>query len=72
MERAAKTLLVAHIALILFSTIALITFLAGPPPTWLVTEPAQTIYRYGWLLSGPSYVLLGAAALILLSELGVA
>ncbi len=62
MERAARTLLVAHVALIVFSTIALTTFLAGPPPAWLSTEPAQTIYRYGWMLSGPSYVLLGAAA----------
>ena len=65
MERAAKTLLVAHIAVILFSTIALTTFLSGTPPAWLLTEPAQTIYRYGWLLSGPSYVLLGAAAILL-------
>ncbi len=63
MERAARSLLVAHVALIAFSTVALTTFLAGNPPAWLATEPAQTIYRYGWMLSGPSYVLLGAAAI---------
>ncbi len=65
MERAARTLLAAHVALILFSTVALTTFLAGNPPAWLATEPAQTIYRYGWMLSGPTYVLLGAAAILL-------
>jgi uncharacterized membrane protein len=65
MERASKSLLAAHVALILFSTVALTTFLAGNPPAWLGTEPAQTIYRYGWMLSGPSYVLLGAAAIFL-------
>jgi len=63
MDRAAKSLLAAHVALIAFSTIALTTFLAGNPPAWLATEPAETIYRYGWMLSGPSYVLLGAAAI---------
>ena len=63
MERAARSLLAAHVALIVFSTIALTTFLAGNPPAWLAAEPAQTIYRYGWMLSGPSYVILGAAAI---------
>lgn len=65
MERGARALLAAHVALIAFSTIALTTFLAGNAPAWLVTEPAQTIYRYGWMLSGPSYVVLGAAAIFL-------
>ncbi len=64
MERTARTLLAAHVALIAFSTFALTTFLAGSPPAWLATEPAQTIYRYGWMFSGPSYVVLGAAAVL--------
>ena len=65
MERAARTLVAAHVALIVFSTVALTTFLAGNPPAWLVQEPAQTVYRYGWMLSGPTYVLFGAAAILL-------
>src|SRR5512140_348966 len=65
MERAARTFLAAHVALILFSTFALTTFLAGNPPAWLATEPAQTIYRYGWMLSGPTYVVFGALAILL-------
>jgi putative membrane protein len=65
MERGARSLLAAHVALIAFSTIALTTFLAGAPPAWLATEPAQTIYKYGWMLSGPTYVVLGAAAILL-------
>lgn len=65
MEKTARAFLAAHIALIVFSTIALTTFLAGNPPAWLGTEPAQTIYRYGWMLSGPTYVVLGAAAILL-------
>ena len=65
MERASRSLLAAHVVLILFSTYALTTFLAGPPPAWLATEPAQTVYRYGWMLSGPTYVILGAAAIFL-------
>lgn len=65
MDRAAKGFVAAHVALIIFSTIALTTFLAGPPPEWLAREPAQTIYRWGWRLSGPSYVILGAIAIFL-------
>jgi putative membrane protein len=65
MERASRSLLAAHVALILFSTVALTTFLAGNPPAWLGTEPAATVYRYGWMLSGPTCVLLGAAAIFL-------
>ncbi|HUQ49045.1 MAG TPA: carotenoid biosynthesis protein [Gemmatimonadaceae bacterium] len=65
MERASRSLLAAHVVLILFSTYALTTFLAGTPPAWLGTEPAQTVYHYGWMLSGPTYVILGAAAIFL-------
>jgi len=48
--------------LIVFSTAALVTILAGNPPAWLNQEPAKTIYLYGWRLSGPSYVVIGALA----------
>lgn len=65
MDRTARILVWAHVALILFSTVALTTFLAGTPPQWLTEEPAQTVYRWGWLLSGPTYVVLGALAILL-------
>jgi uncharacterized membrane protein len=60
--RAATPLLVAHIVLILLSTFALTTFLAGTPPAWLETESSQRALRIGWKFSGPSYVVLGALA----------
>ena len=52
----------AHVAVIVFSTAALVTILAGPPPGWLSSEPNATIYRLGWRFSGPTYVVLGALA----------
>lgn len=61
-ERASVALLVAHVALILFSTFALTTFLAGAPPAWLQTESSQLALRIGWKFSGPTYVVLGALA----------
>ena len=61
-DRAATALLVAHVALILFSTFALTTFLAGPPPEWLQTEASQRALRLGWKYSGPTYVVLAALA----------
>ncbi|MEP7384059.1 MAG: carotenoid biosynthesis protein [Gemmatimonadota bacterium] len=64
-RRAAPGFLLAHCALIAFSTIALTTFLAGPAPVWLAQEPNATIMRLGWKFSGPSYVVLGAIAAIL-------
>jgi len=60
--RAATPLLVAHVALILFSTWALCTFLAGPPPAWLQTPANQKVLRFAWQFSGPTYVTLGALA----------
>jgi len=65
LDRTAKAFVAAHVALILFSTIALTTFLAGPPPDWLTREPALTVYRWGWMLSAPSYVICGAIAIVL-------
>ena len=62
--RVAPALLVAHIALIVFSTIALTTFLAGAPPAWLQEEPNATALRLGWKFSGPTYVVLGALAAV--------
>lgn len=61
-RRLATPLLVAHVALILFSTLALTTFLAGPPPEWLQTEANQRVLRLGWTYSGPTYVVLAALA----------
>jgi uncharacterized membrane protein len=62
MNRLSTPLLVSHIALIILSTIALTTFLAGAPPAWLETESSQRALRIGWTFSGPSYVVLGALA----------
>jgi putative membrane protein len=53
---------VGHVALIILSTAALTTFLAGPPPAWLQQEPNATALRIGWTFSGPTYVVLGALA----------
>ena len=63
--RLAAPLFWAHAALIVFSTAALVTILAGPPPGWLSTEPNATIYRLGWRFAGPSYVVLGALAALM-------
>jgi uncharacterized membrane protein len=53
---------VGHVALIVLSTAALTTFLAGAPPAWLRAEPNATALRIGWTFSGPTYVVLGALA----------
>ncbi|MBV6520606.1 MAG: hypothetical protein MNPFHGCM_00724 [Gemmatimonadaceae bacterium] len=58
----ARSLLASHVALVLFSTIALTTILNGPPSPLLLREPNATIMRLGWTLSGPTYVVLGALA----------
>ncbi len=64
-RRAAPGFLLAHCALIVFSTVAFTTFLNGPPPPWLLTEPNATALRLGWKYSGPTYVVLGAIAALL-------
>lgn len=64
-RRAAPAFLLAHCALIAFSTIALTTFLKGPAPAWLAQEPNATVLRLGWKFSGPTYVVLGAIAALL-------
>ena len=64
-RRAAPGFLLAHCVLIAFSTIALTTFLNGPPPPWLAEEPNATILRLGWKFSGPTYIVLGTLAALL-------
>lgn len=73
---AATGLLWLHAALILFSTAALVTFLANPSPetqAWLAREPNATVYRIAWKVSGPTYVVAGFLAAIAhaLSRLGM-
>jgi putative membrane protein len=63
--RLAGAALAGHLALILFSTVAMVTILAGPPEPWLAEEPARTVMRLGWKFSGPTYVVLGALAALL-------
>ena len=62
---AAPGFLLAHLALIAFSTVALTTFLKGPPGPWLLEEPNATVLRLAWKFSGPTYVVLGAIAALL-------
>jgi len=61
-DRVAMPLLGAHVILIVFSTVALTTFLAGTPPAWLQTDASQRALHIGWKYSGPTYVVLGALA----------
>lgn len=57
--------LAAHIALIAFSTAAMLTILNGPAGPWLQSEPSATVMRIAWKYSGPTYVVLGAIAALL-------
>jgi putative membrane protein len=63
--RAARGLMAGHVALVAFSSIAMVTVLNGPPGPWLAQEPNATVMRLGWKLSGPTYVVLGALAVLL-------
>lgn len=58
----ARGLFLGHIALIGFSTLAMVTVLNGPPDPWLAEEPNATVMRVAWKFSGPTYVVLGALA----------
>jgi len=63
--RIALGMLGIHAALIIFSTLALVTFLANPTPevqAWLAREPNATVYRIAWRFSGPTYVVAGFLA----------
>ncbi|MGQ0766604.1 MAG: carotenoid biosynthesis protein [Gemmatimonadota bacterium] len=62
LDRAAVVLFVAHAGLVVFSTVAMLTILNGPPSPFLAREPNATIMRIAWTWSGPTYVVLGALA----------
>ena len=61
-DRVARALFAGHLALIAFSTLAMVTVLNGPPGPLLTAEPNATIMRLGWKYSGPLYVVLGGLA----------
>jgi uncharacterized membrane protein len=66
-RRAAWILFALHAGMILFSTAAMVTVLAGPAspgssPVDVTTEPAATIMRVSFRFAGPTYVVLGALA----------
>lgn len=61
-RRAAWVLFGLHAGMILFSTAAMLTVLAGSSPVDVTTEPAATIMRVSFRVAGPAYVVLGALA----------
>ena len=61
-ERLTWSLFAAHAAIIVTSTVALTTFLAGAAPAWLARPESQQALRIGWTFSGPTFVALGALA----------
>jgi uncharacterized membrane protein len=58
----AWALFTAHVGVILFSTLAMLTVLAGTSIVDVTTEPAATIMRLSFRFAGPTYVVLGACA----------
>jgi uncharacterized membrane protein len=64
-RRAAWGLFALHAGMILFSTAAMLTVLAGSSPVDLTTEPAATIMRVSFRFAGPTYVVLGAIAALI-------
>jgi len=62
--RVARGLLVGHLVLIVFSTVAMLTILAGPPGPWASQEPAATVMRLSFQFAGPTYVVLGALSVV--------
>lgn len=69
LRRTASLLLLLHVALIAFSTVAMVTVLAAPTGRWLAEEPAATVMRLSFRFAGPAYVTLGAlAALVFLAS----
>ena len=60
--RLAGACFTGHLALIAFSTVAMVTVLNGPPGPFLTAEPNATVMRLGWQYSGPTYVVLGGLA----------
>lgn len=63
--RAATPLLIAHIVLIGFATLALVTIVLAPEPPSLMNSPyAGEVYAIANRYSGPIYVVLGALAVL--------
>src|SRR5688572_9465767 len=58
----ARALLLGHVALIVFSSVAMVTVLNGPPGPWLAEEPNATVMRIAYRFSGPTYIVLGTLA----------
>ena len=65
LDKAANGLLTGHLALILFSTAAMVTVLAGEFPTFMQGPYTQRVYEWGWAYSGQIYILLGTFAALL-------
>ena len=59
-----QTLFGAHLSLIAFSTLAMLTILNRRPGDWMLQEPTATILPIAWRFSGPLYVSLGALAAV--------
>lgn len=55
-------LLSAHIVLVLFATLAMVTFLAGPFPAWMQGPYTARVYTISWRYTGQVYVMLGLLA----------
>jgi putative membrane protein len=60
--RTAWALFAAHVGLILFSTVAMLTVLSGSSAFDATSEPAATIMRISFAFAGPTYVVLGTLA----------
>jgi uncharacterized membrane protein len=61
-ERIARWSLAGHVALLLFSGVALATFLAPPAPAWLLTPANQRVAAFMYTFGGQVTVVLGALA----------
>jgi len=62
LDRAARTLFAGHLALILFSTAAMVTILAGGFPAWMQGPYTPRVFDLGWTWSGQAYIVLGTLA----------
>lgn len=63
-DRAPRALLTAHVVLIAFATLAMVTILAGEFPTWMQGPYTPVVYEYSWKYTGQLYVILGVLAAI--------
>jgi putative membrane protein len=64
---APTVLLAAHVALIMFATLAMVTILAGGFPAWMQGPYTPIVFDYSWKYTGQVYVLLGVLAAIVYS-----